>query len=60
MSGPSDVVDDILSTVSTTYSPGDIGAIVPCDIPLTLTFQIGGKVKGLPPCRVQLADILTL
>ncbi|KAF5360191.1 hypothetical protein D9758_011356 [Tetrapyrgos nigripes] len=48
--GPADVVDNILSTVSTTYNPS-IGpdAAFPCDVPHTLTFQIGGKMFPVDP-----------
>ncbi|KAF5334561.1 hypothetical protein D9758_015789 [Tetrapyrgos nigripes] len=47
LEGPSDVVNDILSTVSTTYDPSsaDASITLPCDVPHTLAFQIGGKVK---------------
>ncbi|KAK7447708.1 hypothetical protein VKT23_013964 [Stygiomarasmius scandens] len=40
--GPDDVVRNILSTVSTTST-------LPCDVPHTLAFQIGGKMFPVDP-----------
>jgi hypothetical protein len=50
--GPSDVVKNILSTVSTAYaSSNDPNAIptLPCSTPHTLAFQIGGKRFPVDP-----------
>jgi hypothetical protein len=43
--GPEDMVDNILKAVSPTYQPGgDVEATLPCAVPRTMAFQIGGKV----------------
>lgn len=48
--GPSDVVDKILSTVSPTYSSNKkAGPILPCSVPRTLAFKIGGKMFPVDP-----------
>ncbi|THU81307.1 acid protease, partial [Dendrothele bispora CBS 962.96] len=49
--GPSDVVNNILSSVSTTYDPtrSNSAATLPCDVPHTLAFQIGGKMFPVDP-----------
>ncbi|KAF8150005.1 aspartic peptidase domain-containing protein [Crassisporium funariophilum] len=49
--GPSDVVDQILSTVSTSYDPKaqDPVAALPCNVPRQLTFEIGGKMFPIDP-----------
>ncbi|THV05895.1 acid protease, partial [Dendrothele bispora CBS 962.96] len=46
--GPYDVVDDILSSVAN-YDPVTNLAILPCDVPHTLAFQIGGKMFPVDP-----------
>ncbi|KAG7445536.1 acid protease [Guyanagaster necrorhizus] len=49
--GPSDVVNNILSTVSSSYnaSDADSQAILPCATAHTLSFQIGGKMFPIDP-----------
>ncbi|KAF9031800.1 acid protease [Hymenopellis radicata] len=49
--GPSDVVNTMLSTVSSTFNPSDSNseAIFPCTTPHTLAFQIGGKQFPIDP-----------
>ncbi|KDR82509.1 hypothetical protein GALMADRAFT_87852 [Galerina marginata CBS 339.88] len=49
--GPEDVVKNILSSVSTTYDPDapDPVAALPCNIPHSLAFQIGGKMFPIDP-----------
>ncbi|KAK7464749.1 hypothetical protein VKT23_005956 [Stygiomarasmius scandens] len=48
--GPSDVVNNILSSVSSTYNPSrSNSATLPCDVPHTLAFQIGGKMFPVDP-----------
>ncbi|TFK67414.1 acid protease [Pluteus cervinus] len=49
--GPQDVVNNILSTVSSTYNPNAQTPVaeVPCAVPRTLAFQIGGKLFPVDP-----------
>ncbi|KAK0221428.1 aspartic peptidase domain-containing protein [Armillaria fumosa] len=49
--GPSDVVKNILSTVSSSYNASDASsqAILPCATAHTLSFQIGGKMFPIDP-----------
>ncbi|KAI0059646.1 acid protease [Artomyces pyxidatus] len=48
--GPSDVVDNILSTVSSAYSADEnADPTFPCATPHDLSFQIGGKMFGVDP-----------
>ncbi|TFK27580.1 acid protease [Coprinopsis marcescibilis] len=49
--GPEDVVDNILSTVSSRYDPDsqNPSAFFPCNIPHTLTFEIGGRMFPIDP-----------
>ncbi|KAK0457419.1 aspartic peptidase domain-containing protein [Desarmillaria tabescens] len=49
--GPSDVVKNILSTVSSSYDASDANsqAVIPCATAHTLSFQIGGKMFPIDP-----------
>jgi hypothetical protein len=48
--GPSDVVQNILTTVSPSFNPDSAGApVVACNVPHTLSFQIGGKMFPIDP-----------
>ncbi|KAK0202190.1 aspartic peptidase domain-containing protein [Desarmillaria ectypa] len=49
--GPSDVVKNILSTVSSSYNTSDANsqAVLPCATAHTLSFQIGGKMFPIDP-----------
>ncbi|KAF9525499.1 aspartic peptidase domain-containing protein [Crepidotus variabilis] len=49
--GPQDVVNNILTKVSSTYNPNDKNwlAELPCNVPHTLSFQIGGKLFPIDP-----------
>ncbi|KAF9015426.1 aspartic peptidase domain-containing protein [Cyathus striatus] len=48
--GPKDVVNNILSKVSSAFdSSSDSVPIMPCAIPRTLSFQIGGKIFPIDP-----------
>jgi hypothetical protein len=45
--GPEDVVISMLQTVSPLFDPNVEGSVptVPCNVPRTLAFQIGGQVS---------------
>lgn len=45
--GPEDVVAEILHKVSPTHSHDGSSTPVPCNVPRTLAFEIGGKVRYL-------------
>lgn len=49
--GPTDVVNDILTTVSPNYNPKSTSSIpsLPCTAAHTLSFQIGGKMFPIDP-----------
>uniref|UniRef100_A0A0W0F8B4 Peptidase A1 domain-containing protein n=1 Tax=Moniliophthora roreri TaxID=221103 RepID=A0A0W0F8B4_MONRR len=48
--GPRDVVNNILSQVSPNFNPNrQNSATFPCDVPHTLSFQIGGKMFPIDP-----------
>jgi hypothetical protein len=48
--GPSDVVQNILTKVSPSFSPSSgNAAVIACNVPHTLSFQIGGKMFPIDP-----------
>lgn len=48
--GPSDVVQNILTTVSPSFNPSSTDEpVIPCNVPHTLSFQIGGKIFPVDP-----------
>ncbi|KAF8074076.1 aspartic peptidase domain-containing protein [Lyophyllum atratum] len=49
--GPQDMVANILKAVSPTYDPTnrDAAVTLPCSVPHTLAFQIGGKIFPVDP-----------
>ncbi|TFK34791.1 aspartic peptidase domain-containing protein [Crucibulum laeve] len=49
--GPEDVVNNILTSVSPSYNPNQSGAVptLPCNLPKTISFQIGGKMFPIDP-----------
>jgi hypothetical protein len=48
--GPQDVVNNVLSKVSPAYDPSSSSVpTLPCAIPRTLSFQIGGKIFPIDP-----------
>jgi len=49
--GPKDVVDGVLSSISSTYNPSAARPVaqVPCSVPRSLAFQIGGQMFPVDP-----------
>jgi len=49
--GPQDMVNSIIKTVSPTFDPTNTNAVptLPCSVPRTVTFQIGGKMFPVDP-----------
>lgn len=49
--GPNDVVQNILTTVSPSYNPASPNSlpVLPCNVPHTLSFQIGGRQFPVDP-----------
>jgi hypothetical protein len=49
--GPKDVVDGVLSSISQTYNPSADRPVaqVPCSVPRSLAFQIGGQMFPVDP-----------
>jgi hypothetical protein len=49
--GPSDVVQNILSSVSSVYTTPQSVPTLPCSVPHSLAFQIGGKMFPVDPAN---------
>ncbi|KAG5642547.1 hypothetical protein DXG03_002585 [Asterophora parasitica] len=49
--GPDDMVDAIFGKISPDYNPGNVDddPLVPCSVPHTIAFQIGGKMFPVDP-----------
>lgn len=61
MRGPSDVVQNILGTISPNYTPDDpTSATLACAKAHNLAFKIGGKVRGSPSRNPYLSSAYAL